>query len=130
MRTDAGGDGDHLRGRGHFEVEGHEELALQPLDILSRICRLVLAQMRGDAVGPREHRRMRGPDRVRLASSAAGVPQGRDVVDVDAEADGVGEGMALFLADLGRCRSPYMAIAFLRCEPKLCVLIDSTLRLR
>ncbi len=45
----------------------------------------ILPQMRRDAVGPGEHRQMGGPDRVRIGT-AAGIPDGGDVVDVDAEA--------------------------------------------
>ena len=47
----------------------------------------VLAEMRGDAVGPGEHGHMGGPDRVRM-DAAPGIPHGGDVIDIDAEAEG------------------------------------------
>ena len=74
MGADARGDRDHLGGRRHLEVERREELALQPLHIVVADMPAVLAQVRGDAVGPGEHGEMGGADRVRMAA-AARIPQ-------------------------------------------------------
>ncbi len=85
VRAQPSGQADHLRGRRHLEVERHEDLAPQPLDVLVADVATILAKMRRDAVGAGQHREMGGPDRIRVGT-AAGVPQGRDMVDVDAEA--------------------------------------------
>ena len=78
-------DGDHLVGRRHLEVERHGDLALQPRDVVVADVAAVLAQVRGDAVGAGRDRHHGRAHRIGMPS-AARVADGRDVVDVDAEA--------------------------------------------
>ena len=88
----------HLVGRGHLEVEGQRQLGDQRRDVGVGDVAPVLAQMRGDAVGAGRLGELRGAQRVGIGP-AAGVPHGRDVVDVDTEpqavgSDGHGSGLA------------------------------------
>ena len=85
MGMEARGEADHLGGRRHLEIERHEELPLEALHVPIPDMAPVFAQMGRDAVGPGQNGHMRGPDRVGM-DAAAGVPDGRDVVDIDAEA--------------------------------------------
>ena len=77
---------DHLLGRRHLHVERQRDRADQMGDVLVDDVPPVLAQMRGDAVGARLLRDQGGADRVRIGA-AARVPDRRDMVDVDAEAE-------------------------------------------
>ena len=79
------GEADHLRGRGHLEVERHEELALQALHVLIPYMATILPQMGRDPVGAGQNGQVGGSDRVRVGP-AAGVPDSGDVIDIDAEA--------------------------------------------
>jgi hypothetical protein len=45
----------------------------------------ILAQMGRDAVGTSQNGQVRSPDRIRMGA-AAGIPHGRDMIYVDAEA--------------------------------------------
>ena len=92
LGDDAGGvravgerDRQHLLGRRHFQVERDFELRHQPIDIVVGDVAPVLAQMGGDAVGARPGRGEGGADRIGMRA-AARVPDGRDMVDIDAEA--------------------------------------------
>ena len=85
MRPQLRGEADHLGGRRHLEIERHEELPLEAPHIRIADVAPVLAEMGGDAVGPRQDSHVGGPDRVRM-DAAAGIPDGCDVIDVDAEA--------------------------------------------
>ena len=85
MRHVAQRDGQHLVGGGHLEVERPGQLALEPGDVGIGDVAAILAQVRGDAVGARLHGQVRGAQRIGMAA-AAGVADGGDVVDVDAEA--------------------------------------------
>ena len=96
LGDDAGGvravgerDGEHLLGRRHFEVERDFERGHQPVDILVGDVAPVLAQMRGDAVGAGLRGGEGGADRIGMRA-AARVPDRRDMVDVDAEAEVAG----------------------------------------
>ncbi len=89
---DAGGvrlmakrDGEHLLGRRHFEVQRQVDLGHQPVDVIVGDVAAVFAKVRGDAVGAGLGRHDRGANRIGMVP-AARVPDGRDVVDVDAEA--------------------------------------------
>jgi hypothetical protein len=82
--THAKGDGDHLVRGGHLEIERRHDLALEPLDVVVADMPPVLAQMRRDPVGPGHGGEMRRPDGIRVLP-AAGVAEGRHVVDVHAE---------------------------------------------
>ena len=97
---DAGGvrpmrqrDRQHLLGRRHFQVQRQVDFGHQPVDILVGDVAPVLAQMRGDPVGARGGRGMGGADRIGMRA-AARVPDGRDMVDVDAEAEPRGHAAA------------------------------------
>ena len=79
------GDVHHLAGRRHFEVERLGDAGLEPRDIVVADVAAILAQMRGDAVGAGRDRDLGGLQRIGMAP-AARVAHGRDVVDVDAEA--------------------------------------------
>ncbi len=78
-------DRDHLVGRRHFEIERLGDLGLQPRDVVVADVAAVLAQMRGDAVGAGRDRELGRAHRIGMPP-AARVADGRDVVDVDAEA--------------------------------------------
>ena len=85
MGVDAGRDLDHFRSRRHLEIERHEELALQPFHVLIADVPPVLTQVRSDPIGSGQHGHMGGPDRVRI-DAPTGVPDGCNMVDIDAEA--------------------------------------------
>ena len=84
MRLDAQGDVEHLRGRGHFEVQRPGNLALQPHHIVVMNVPAIFAQMGGDAVGPRLDREQRRAYRIGQRAAAC-VAHGRDMIDVDAK---------------------------------------------
>ena len=93
---DAGGvravgerDRQHLLGRRHLQVERDFEPRHQRVDILVGDVAPVLAQMGGDAVGAGLGGGEGGADRIGM-SAAARVPDRRDMVDIDAEAEGHG----------------------------------------
>src|SRR6476620_6753667 len=79
-------DRQHLVGRGHLEVQRQRDLGHQSVDVAVGDVTPVLAQVCSDAVGTRVGGNMCGADRVRMVA-AARVPDGRDVIDVDAEAE-------------------------------------------
>ena len=77
---------EHFLGRRHLEVQRQIDLGHQPVDVGVRDMAPVLAQMRGDPVGSRLGGDMRRADRIGMIA-AARVPDGRDMVDIDAEAE-------------------------------------------
>ena len=83
------GDVDHLPGRRHLEVERHLELAHQSVDVGVDDMAPVLAQMRRDAVGAGRLGQARCAQGIGQGP-AARVPHGGDVIDVDAETQGIG----------------------------------------
>ena len=85
VRHVAQGDGQHLVGGRHLQVEGPGQLALEPGDVGIGDVAAVLAQVRRDAVGAGLDGQMRGTQRVGMPA-AARVADGGHVVDVDAEA--------------------------------------------
>ena len=85
IRQMAQGDGEHLVGRGHFEVKRPRQLVLEAGNIVIRDMPAILAQVRRDAVGAGFDGDIGGAQRIGMAS-AAGVADGGHVVDVDAEA--------------------------------------------
>jgi hypothetical protein len=92
LRHDAGGmrlvaerDLQHLVGRRHLQVERQVDLGAEPVDVVVGDVPAILAQMRGDAVRPGLRRELRRAHGVGVLD-AARVPDGRDMVDVDAEA--------------------------------------------
>ena len=86
MRTVGERDRQHFLGRRHLQVQRQVDLGHQPVDVLVGDVPPVLAQVGGDPVGARGRRSMGGADRVGMRA-AARVPDGRDMVDVDAEAE-------------------------------------------
>ena len=79
-------DFEHLLGRSHLQVQGKVYLGHQPVDVVIGDVPAILAQVGGDPVGPGPRRRERCPYRIRV-TAAAGIPDGRDVVDIDAQAE-------------------------------------------
>ena len=93
LGDDAGGvramgerDREHLLGRRHFEVQRQVDLGHQPVDVAVGDVAAVLAQMGGDAVGAGLGGDDRRAHRIGMIA-AARVPDGRDMVDIDAEAE-------------------------------------------
>ena len=78
-------DRQHLLGGSHLQVERPGQLALEPGNIGIGDVAAVLPQMRGDAVGAGLDRQMRSAQGIGMAA-AAGVADGRHVIDVDPEA--------------------------------------------
>ena len=78
--------GGHLLGRRHLEIERLGDLRPQARDVVVANVAAILAQMRRDAVGPRRDGDLGGVDRVRMGA-AAGVAQGGDVIDIDAQSE-------------------------------------------
>ena len=86
MRAEAQRDVEHRLGRRHLEIERLPDRGLEPPHVVVVDVATVLAQVSGDPVGARldgEERRAHGIGRC----AAAGVADGGDVVDVDAQAD-------------------------------------------
>ena len=79
---------EHFLGRGHFEVEGDGQARHQLGDILVADVAAVLAQVGGDPVGSRLGGEQGRAHRIGEVA-AARVPDGRDMVDVDAETEAV-----------------------------------------
>ena len=93
---DAGGvgpvgerDREHFLGRRHLEVQRQVDLGHQPVDVAVGDVAPVLAQVGGDAVGAGRGGGMGRAHRVGMIA-AARVPDGRDMVDIDAEAEAAG----------------------------------------
>ncbi len=81
------GYGLHLVGDRHLEVQRSATLAgdhRQALDVAVGDVPAILPQVRGDAVGAVGHGQFGRPHRVRIVG-APGVPDGRHVVDIDAQ---------------------------------------------
>ncbi len=100
LGDDAGGvravlesDCEHFLGRRHFEVQREVDLGHQPVDVGIRNVPPILAQMGGDPVRASVGGDMRRAHRVGMIA-AARVPDGRDMVDIDAEAEPLGHAAA------------------------------------
>ncbi len=78
-------DRQHLLGRRHLQIERTRQLGLEPRDVVVADMAAILAQMRGDAVGPGFDGQMRGAHRIGM-TAATRIADGRDVVDVHAQA--------------------------------------------
>jgi hypothetical protein len=85
VRPMAEGDRQHLSGRGHLQVEREVDLTREARDVVVGDVPTVLAQMGGDSVGSGLSSQPRGAHRIGMPS-AARVPDGCDMVDIDAEA--------------------------------------------
>ena len=105
-------DGEHLVGGGHLEIERPRQLALEAGDVGIGDVAAVLAQVGGDAVGAGLDRQMRGAQRIGMAA-AAGVADGRHVVDVDAEAQMPPPALCLIWTARTSAK-PFQAVIFAR----------------
>src|SRR5262249_23664991 len=84
VRAGVDGDAHHLLGCRHFEIERLCDVRLEACDIVVADVPAILAQMRGDAISAGFDRNLRRMHGIRV-SSPAGIADGGDVVDVDAE---------------------------------------------
>ena len=79
----------HLLGRGHFKVQGQVDLGHQPVDIAIGNVAAVFAEVRGDAVGAGLGSDDGRAHRIGMVA-AARVPDGRDMIDIDAQPERIG----------------------------------------
>ena len=86
FRLDAAGEGDHLLGGGHFEIELDLRALLQPADVSILNMPAILAQMHGNPVGAPQMGFNSRPQRIRFISAPC-LADGGDVVDIDPEFD-------------------------------------------
>src|SRR3954452_24841267 len=100
FRDEAGGIGlmrkryaEHLLGRRHLEVQRQVDLGHQPVDVAIGDVAAGLAPGRGNSVRAGLGGHDRRADRIGMVA-AARVPDGRDVIDVDAEAQPLGNAAA------------------------------------
>ena len=85
MRLGGECDRDHLVGRRHFEIQRLANGSLQPLHVVVADVAAIFAQMRGDPVGAGGNGEQGRAQRIWHAA-AARIAQGRDMIDIDAEA--------------------------------------------
>jgi hypothetical protein len=86
VRGGGNSDAHHFLGRRHFEIEGLGEFSLQPRNVVIADVPPIFAQMRRDSVGASFDRDLRRAHGIRVMP-AAGVTNGGDVIDIDAEAE-------------------------------------------
>ena len=89
LRSNLGGDRDHLVRGGHLEIQLDLNEFLQSMDIGILDVPAVFPQMDGDSSRTTQMRLHGGPDRIRFPGRT-GLPDRRDVVDVDAKFDHAG----------------------------------------
>ena len=77
---------EHLICRRHFEIERPRDLALEADYVVIADVTAILAQMRGDAVGAGLNGEQGCADGIGMRP-ATRVPDGRDVIDVDAQSE-------------------------------------------
>jgi hypothetical protein len=77
----------HFRGDGHFEIERRKTRCGEPGDVIVTDVTAILAQMGRDVIGTRLHRELCRVQRIGMMS-APRIPQGCNMIDVDAETDG------------------------------------------
>ena len=82
--SDAAGDVEHLVVAGHLQVQLHGDRLAQDRQVAVLDVAAILAQVERDAVGPAQFGQRGRPDRVGLVGPPR-LPDGRHVVDVDAE---------------------------------------------
>ena len=87
-------DREHLVGRRHLEVERKGDAPHQSVDVGVGDVPPVFAQVRRDAVGPRPLGGLGGAQRIGMLSPAS-IPDRRDMVDVDPEAEAAGHAARL-----------------------------------
>ena len=93
MRAGVERDRQHLVGRRHLQIERDRQFGGEPRDVAVGDMAPVLSQVRGDAVGTRLRSEQRRAHRIGIAG-AARVADGRDVIDVDAQAQRHGHAAA------------------------------------
>ena len=86
VRGGGNSDAHHFLGRRHFEIERLGEFSPQPRDVVIADVASIFAQMRRDSVGASLDRDLRRAHGIRVMP-ATGVTNGRDVIDIDAEAE-------------------------------------------
>ena len=91
---------EHLLGRGHLQVQRDGEVRHQLGDILVAYVAPILAEMGGDAVGAGRGGGEGGADRIGMIA-AARVPDRRDMVDIDPQAEMTAQGVQAPSASLG-----------------------------
>ena len=87
VRRRRDGDVEHLLGRRHLEIERLRDRRLQPRHVGVVDVTAIFSQMRGDPVGAGVDGEERGAHGVG-PRTAARIADGRDMIDVDAEAKG------------------------------------------
>jgi hypothetical protein len=85
MGTVAKRDLDHFIGRRHFKVQRQGRRGHDPLNVCIADMAAVFAQMGGNSVAAHLRDNLSGAHRVGMFAAAC-VPDGRDMIDVDAEA--------------------------------------------
>lgn len=84
MRYEALGDGQHLVGAGHLEVERSPNRGFEAGYIVILYVTTILAQVRGDSIGARVLTEARGVHRIGFGSATC-LTNGCHMIDVDAE---------------------------------------------
>src|SRR5690242_21439407 len=83
----------HLLGCGNFEVQWQVDLGHEPVDIAVGDVSAILAEVSGNTVRTCLSCNMRRSNRIRMIA-AARIPDRRDMVDIDAEAEPLGHAAA------------------------------------
>ena len=86
VRSGGNSDARHFLGRRHFEIERLGEFSLQPRNVVIADVPPIFAQMRRNSVGASLDRDLGRAHGIRVMP-AAGVTNGGDVIDIDAEAE-------------------------------------------
>ncbi len=86
MGSRARGDGEHLLGHGHLEIQRFRDFSLEARDIGVANMPAILAQMRGDAIRTRLNREKGRAHGIR-PRTAARVPHRGDVIDIHPKAE-------------------------------------------
>src|SRR5579872_141969 len=84
MRLRPYGDRNHFVGCRHFEIKRLVDFRLQTRDVVITDMAAIFAQMRGNSVGARHDRKLGRAHRIGV-TAAAGISDGGDMIDVDAE---------------------------------------------
>ena len=85
MRPGCKRNAQHVRRRRHLEIQGLGDFVLKPRHVRIADVTAVLAQMRRNTVGPRLDRQQRRAHGI-WSESTPRITQGRDMIDIDAEA--------------------------------------------
>ena len=86
MRFEPFADCDHFVRHGHFEIDRQISRVFDLGEIFVADMTAVFAQMDGDAIRATFRRKLSGAHNIRMAA-AAGIPDGCNMVNIDAEAE-------------------------------------------